>query len=41
MNQNRLDNLTVMSIEHELLRKIDISSIINEFARAKSRKCNF
>ena len=29
MDQNRLNNLTLMSIEHELLRKIDISSIIN------------
>lgn len=41
MGQNRLNNLTLMSIEHELLREIDISSIINKFAHAKSRKSNF
>lgn len=41
MGQNRLNNLILMSIEHELLREIDISSIINIFAHVKSRKCNF
>ena len=41
MGQNRLNNnLTLMSIEHELLREIDIFSIINNFVQAKSRKCN-
>ena len=38
MDQNRLNNLTLMSIEHELLRKIDISSIINKSARTKIMK---
>ena len=40
MGQNRLNNLTLMSTEHEPLHEIDISSI-NDFAHAKSRKCNF
>ena len=41
MGQNRLNNLTPMSIEHELLCETDISSIINKFAHAKSRKYHF
>ena len=40
MGQNRLNNLTLKSIEHELLHEIDISSVINKFAHAKFRKCN-
>ena len=32
MDQNRLNNLTLMSIEHEPLGKTDISGIINKFA---------
>ena len=40
MGQNRLNSLTLMSIGHELLPQVDISSIINKFAHAKSRKCN-
>ena len=30
MSQNRLNNLTLMSIEYELLRKLDISAIIDD-----------
>ena len=30
--------LTLMSIEHEMLRKLDFSEIIDEFAKIKSRK---
>ena len=41
MDQNRLKNLAIMSIEYELLRKTDISGIINKFAHAKSTECNF
>ena len=41
MGQNRLHNLTLMTIEQELLCEIDISSIINKFAHAKSRNCTF
>jgi len=38
MSQNRLNNLTLMSIEYKLLRKLDISAIINDFSVKKSRK---
>ena len=38
MSQNRLNNLALMSIEYELLRKLDISAIINDFSVKKSRK---
>ena len=41
MGQNRLNYHTLMIIEHEILHKMDISSIINKSAHAKSRKCNF
>ena len=41
MGQNGFNYLTLMSIEHELLHEIDILNIINKFAHAKSRKCNF
>ena len=41
MGQNRLNSLTLMSIEHELVHEIEISSIFKKFAHAKSRKCNF
>ena len=40
MTQKRLNNLTLLSIENDLLCNIDISSIINEFAVKKSRKHN-
>ena len=32
MSQNRLNDLTLMSIVCELLRKLDISAIINDFS---------
>ena len=31
---------TLLSVEHELLRNIDLSSLINDFAIQKSRKHN-
>lgn len=42
VGQDRLNNLTLMSIEYGLLldREMDISSIISRIAHAKSRKCN-
>ena len=40
MTQKRLNSLTLLSIENDLLHNIDISSIINEFALKKSRKHN-
>ena len=38
MGQDRLNNLTLMNIECNLLREIDLSSIISKFAHIKSRK---
>ena len=38
MTQKRLNSLTLLSIENDLLLNIDISSIINAFALKKSRK---
>ena len=32
IGQDRLNNLTLLSIEHELLRKIDVDDIIARFA---------
>ena len=40
MGQKRLNNLTLMSIEHKLLREMDTSYIINKFSHAKCRKIN-
>lgn len=41
MCQERLSNLTIVSIEHEILNSIDISDIINKFASLKARKVTF
>lgn len=38
IEQDRLNNLTLMNIECDLLREIDLSSIIYKFAHIKSRK---
>jgi hypothetical protein len=38
MTQKRLYCLTLLSIENDLLRNIDISSVINDFVLQKSRK---
>ena len=38
MGQDRLNSLSLMSIEHELARKLDLSDIITKFAAAKARK---
>lgn len=38
MTQDRLVNLTVMSMESDILRETDFGSIVNEFAIRKSRK---
>ena len=40
IGQERLNMLTLMSIEIELLRAIDINSIIDDFARVKAQKHN-
>ena len=39
MKQARLNYLSLMSIEHELLREMNMSRIIDAFSVAKSRKC--
>lgn len=38
MKQDRLNNLTIMSTERDLLRSISYSNIIDDFAENKSRK---
>ena len=38
IGQTRLNMLSVLSIEHALLRSIDLASIIRNFANRKSRK---
>lgn len=38
MIQERLVNLAIMGIESDILRDIDFTSVINDFAAAKSRK---
>ena len=38
MTQGRLVNLAIMSIESDILREIDFTAIISDFAVAKSRK---
>ena len=40
IGQGRLNMPTLMSIESELLRTIDVNSIIDDFARVKARKHN-
>ena len=38
MTQTRLDNLTLLSIEHSVLRDIDLPTLIDNFALVKSCK---
>ena len=38
MKQERLVNLAIMSIESDIMRELDFSDIINDFAARKSRK---
>ena len=38
MTQMRLNNLTLLSVESEILRNIDVSSSIKDFALLKSRR---
>ena len=40
MAQKRLNSLALLNMEHELLRNISLSSLINDFAIKKSRKHN-
>lgn len=38
MSQKRLNSLSLMSIEHELLSSLDYENIIEDFANEKARK---
>lgn len=38
MVQERLNHLTLMNIEHDMLKEVDIGSVISKFAYIKSRK---
>jgi hypothetical protein len=41
MSQDRLVELAMISIEYEILTKMDCESIIKDFAEAKGRKLIF
>lgn len=41
MKQDRLSQLSLLSIENELLRELDFNEIINEFSLKKARKVSF
>ena len=38
MGENRLNNMAILYIEHDILEKIDTAKIIDEFAKEKSRR---
>jgi hypothetical protein len=38
MRQDRLNHLTLMSLEHEVLRQTDLTKLIDKFAKVKARK---
>jgi len=38
MYQYRLNRLTLMSLEHEVLREIELTELIDNFAKVKARK---
>ena len=38
MRQDRLNRLTLMSLEHEVLREIELTELIDNFAKVKARK---
>lgn len=41
MSQERLINLSLISIENKISKEIDVTDLINEFALKKARKVNF
>ncbi|KAF7648423.1 hypothetical protein LDENG_00157160 [Lucifuga dentata] len=41
MGQERLNHLTLVSTESDLVRKLDFSDLIKDFAAKKSRKVKF
>ena len=38
MSQEQLNNLAILSIEKEHLEKIDVDTLINDFASPKARR---
>jgi len=41
MDQERLDSLSLLCIEAEMLRSVDFDDVIKDFALEKSRKRTF
>ena len=41
MAQDRLDGLSLLAIERDAAQKLDIDSIINQFANTKARSTMF
>jgi hypothetical protein len=41
MSQERLSRLVILSIERNMLKKIDYKSLINNFASKRARKMKF
>lgn len=41
MNQDRLTNLSIISIEHQLCQSVDTKSLIEKFSAVKARKVHF
>ena len=41
MKQERLNYLSLMSIEGELLKKVEFEDVLRTFVEIKSRKVNF
>lgn len=41
MSQERLNGLAMLCIEKDMLDKIDLDTIYNDFASKKARKCKF
>src|SRR6218665_2458275 len=41
ITQNRLVNLSILSIEKEIAADIDLTSVVREFAEAKARRVKF
>ena len=41
MTQNRLVNLSILSIEKDIAADIDLTSVVREFAEAKARRVKF
>jgi hypothetical protein len=40
MGQARLNYLSLLSIEHDLLKCVDVECIVNDFAHKKARRLN-